>query len=124
MYVNLFVVVILFYLFIYVCRINQIRELSLEDVVLVLVGNKVDLSSTRVVSYDQAKDFAGSMGVEYFETSAKDNTNITQTFEHLVDLISDTMAATIEKNPDLVPRGVKPKPLESGEKKEGSGCGC
>lgn len=96
----------------------------MEDVVLVLVGNKVDLSSARVVSYDQAKELAASLGVEYFETSAKENTNITQTFEHLVDLISDTMAATIEKNPDLVPRGVKPKQLESGEKKEGGGCGC
>ncbi len=105
-------------------RINQIRELSLEDVVLVLVGNKVDLSQQRVVSFEQAKELATSLGVEYFETSAKENTNIIQTVEHLVDCISDTMAATIEKNPDLIPRGVKPRQVQENGDDRKSACGC
>ena len=96
----------------------------MEDVVLVLVGNKVDLSQQRVMSFEQAKELATSLGVEYFETSAKDNTNVTQTIEHLVDSISDTMAATIEKNPDLIPRGVKPRQVESDGNQKKSDCGC
>ncbi len=91
---------------------------------LVLVGNKVDLSQQRVVSFEQAQELATTLSVEYFETSAKDNTNVTQTVEHLVDSISDSMAATVEKNPHLLPRGVKPRKLEVEGDKAASGCAC
>ena len=112
------------YYLVFCYRISQIRELSLEDVVLVLVGNKVDLAQARVVTLEQAQELASSNGIEYFETSAKENTNVSQTIEYLVDAISDRMAAAIEKNPNLVPRGAKPKTADSDSKSGGSGCAC
>ena len=45
-------------------------------VVLVLVGNKTDLENDRVISYDQGKQFAQENNMLFFETSAKEGTNI------------------------------------------------
>lgn len=35
-------------------------------------------------------------GFEFFETSAKDNINVQQTFERLVDIICDKMSESLE----------------------------
>lgn len=43
--------------------------------------------------------FLSSKGFEFFETSAKDNINVKQTFECLVDVICEKMADSIENNP-------------------------
>ena len=53
-----------------------------------LVGNKSDLTSKRVVSFDAAKEFADNLGIEFLETSAKNATNVEQAFM--------TMAAQIK----------------------------
>jgi Ras-related protein Rab-1A len=37
----------------------------------ILVGNKIDLSSKRVVDYERAKEYAIQRGLRYIETSAK-----------------------------------------------------
>ena len=37
-----------------------------------LIGNKLDLSSEREVSFEAARQFAADHGFRYFETSAKD----------------------------------------------------
>ena len=42
-------------------------------------------------------DLAESMGVHYFETSAKDDINVKQTFETLIDLISEKMVEIVQK---------------------------
>ena len=68
-------------------RVSQIRDLSLEDSTVFLVGNKRDLTDNRVITSEQAMDLAQSLGVSYLETSAKDDTNLKQTFEGLVDAI-------------------------------------
>jgi len=51
-----------------------------ENVKMVLVGNKVDLSKKRVVEYTVAKDFADSKNLPYIETSAKENINVEEAF--------------------------------------------
>ena len=45
-----------------------------------LVGNKSDLTSKRAVSFDQAKEYADSLGIEFIETSAKNSTNVEKAF--------------------------------------------
>ena len=90
---------------------------------MVLVGNKSDLTESRVITKEQGEELAQSLGVEYFETSAKQDVNVKQTFETLVDLISEKMAESIEKNPNFVPRDVRPRQTEPKDVKS-SGCGC
>ncbi len=90
---------------------------------MVLVGNKCDLSSSRVVSSEQCMELAAQLGVMYFETSAKDDINVNETFEALVDAVSEKMAESIEKNPNFLPRGVRSR-QEDVQPQESSGCSC
>lgn len=41
------------------------------------------------------------VGFEFFETSAKENINVKQTFERLVDIICDKMSESLETNPTI-----------------------
>ena len=102
-------------------RASTIHDLSWENARVVLVGNKCDLSS-RVVTSEQGNEFAQSLGVMYFETSAKEDVNVKQTFESLVDTISEKMAETIEKNPKLLPQSSRPRDHEPPQEKGGCGC--
>ena len=54
---------------------------------ILLVGNKQDLEDERAVSYDDGKKLAESWGIEYIETSAKNNFNCKEAFERLAQKI-------------------------------------
>lgn len=88
-----------------------------------MVGNKSDLVDSRVVMPEQCRELAQSLGFQFFETSAKDGTNVKSTFEYLVDAISEKMAESIEKNPNFLPRGTRPRTLENSAQSSG-GCAC
>eukprot|EP01038_Epipyxis_sp_PR26KG_P006653 gene6653-9134_t len=60
--------------------LHEIDRYASENVNKLLVGNKSDLTSKRAVSYDQAKEFAESLGIEFIETSAKNSTNVEKAF--------------------------------------------
>eukprot|EP01126_Amoeba_proteus_P015297 TRINITY_DN16874_c0_g2_i2.p2 TRINITY_DN16874_c0_g2~~TRINITY_DN16874_c0_g2_i2.p2 ORF type:complete len:116 (+),score=12.02 TRINITY_DN16874_c0_g2_i2:491-838(+) len=70
---------------------NQIIKVKdTEEVPMVLVGNKADLQDKRQVSLSEAQSFAekGFRG-KYFESSAKDNRNISEVFEDLVRQVAE-----------------------------------
>jgi Ras-related protein Rab-1A len=58
------------------------KEFSEENIKMILIGNKFDL--TRVVPYEEAKSLAETLNIPYFETSAKENTGITEAIRKLV----------------------------------------
>jgi GTPase SAR1 family protein len=58
-----------------------ITEVALPDIILILVGNKVDLKNTRLISIEEGKQLAKDLGIYYMETSAKTNKNIEDVFE-------------------------------------------
>jgi len=60
--------------------LHEIDRYASENVNKLLVGNKSDLTSKREVSFDQAKEFADSLGIEFVETSAKNATNVEKAF--------------------------------------------
>ena len=47
---------------------------------VVLVGHKCDLNEKRKITSEQGKEFANENGWLFFETSAKENINVTETF--------------------------------------------
>ena len=53
---------------------------------LVLVGNKSDLDD-RVVEEVAAKQLAESLGIQYFETSAKTGKNVSEAVQSLLDQV-------------------------------------
>eukprot|EP01080_Neovahlkampfia_damariscottae_P005846 gene5846-9669_t len=54
-----------------------------NDFPFVVVGNKVDCDETRVISCDKATKWCNSQGFPYFETSAKEGTNVIEAFQVL-----------------------------------------
>lgn len=48
----------------------------MENVNKLLVGNKCDLTSKKVVTYDEGKELADCYGIQFIETSAKSSQNV------------------------------------------------
>ena len=46
----------------------------------ILIGNKYDMESERKVTIEQEKDFATQYGFKFFDTSAKESTNVSDAF--------------------------------------------
>lgn len=62
-------------------------ENVVPDKPYVIVGNKVDLKDERVVSRSEGEEYAASLGVSYYETSAKTGENLDEMFSKLVKSI-------------------------------------
>lgn len=60
--------------------IEDVREERGDDVVIMLVGNKMDLSDHRQVTKTEGEEKANKMGVMFMETSAKSGDNIKALF--------------------------------------------
>lgn len=61
--------------------VKQIKMHASSEVVKVLVGNKSDVSdSKREVTYDEGRNLALELGMQFYETSARDNINVTEMF--------------------------------------------
>lgn len=69
--------------------LHEIDRYASENVNKLLVGNKSDLTSKRAVSYDQAKEFADSLGIAFIETSAKSSTNVEKAFMTMASQIKE-----------------------------------
>ena len=69
---------------------EQIKENAPENSKLVLVGNKSDLGGKREIPIEEGQKFSEKNKVKFFETSAKDGTNVNSVFEMLTnDIIND-----------------------------------
>uniref|UniRef100_A0A672R4M9 RAB1B, member RAS onco family n=1 Tax=Sinocyclocheilus grahami TaxID=75366 RepID=A0A672R4M9_SINGR len=98
--------------------LQEIDRYASENVNKLLVGNKCDLTTKKVVDYTTAKEFADSLAIPFLETSAKNATNVEQAFM--------TMAAEIKKRmgPGATTGGDKPNlKIESTPVRQ-SGGGC
>jgi len=68
---------------------KEIDHYAAEGVNKLLVGNKSDLQSKRVVSYDEGKDLAETYGVKFVETSAKNSSNVEEAFNTMATEIRE-----------------------------------
>ena len=76
--------------------ISQIKESASENVIIYIVGNKIDKKWERKVSEKDGRKLADEYGFPFAETSAKDGININETFEDLVERI-DSVFPKLEK---------------------------
>mmetsp|Transcript_16807 Transcript_16807/g.18708 ORF Transcript_16807/g.18708 Transcript_16807/m.18708 type:complete len:120 (-) Transcript_16807:64-423(-) len=60
--------------------LNEIKKNGNESVPKIIVGNKADLDSQRLVSLEDGQNFAKEMGIPFMETSAKDDYNVESVF--------------------------------------------
>ncbi|CAB1420330.1 unnamed protein product [Pleuronectes platessa] len=75
---------------------TQIKTYSWDNAQVLLVGNKCDMEDERVVGGDRGRQLSEHLGFEFFEASAKDNINVKQTFERLVDIICEKMSESLD----------------------------
>lgn len=68
--------------------LEEIERYACENVNKLLVGNKCDLQTKKVVDTTTAMEYANQLGIPFLETSAKNATNVEQAFM--------TMAAEIK----------------------------
>ncbi|KAL5714607.1 protein-serine/threonine phosphatase [Ranunculus cassubicifolius] len=86
-----------------------------QDCIKMLVGNKVDKESERVVTRKEAIDFAREYGCLFTECSAKTRVKVEQCFEELVLKILDTPSLLAEGSSGGKVNIFKEKPPQSGE---------
>lgn len=70
-YINLYIIYVA-----HLSRVTQIKTYSWDNAQVILVGNKCDMEDERVISFERGKQLADQLGVEFFETSAKENVNV------------------------------------------------
>ena len=68
---------------------KEIKEVAPKDVLIALVGNKVDLK--REVNKNDVENFAEENNLIYYEISAKDGINVDFAFEKLAKVIIEKM---------------------------------
>lgn len=77
--------------------LQEIHRYACEGVNKLLVGNKSDLTSKKVVEYSTAKEFADSIGVSMLETSAKNATNVEQAFLTMAKEVKDRSVGSLQR---------------------------
>jgi len=98
--------------------LEEITRYAPDNVAKLIVGNKCDLESERVVKFEDGKQMAESFGIPFIETSAKSSTNVINAFME--------MSITIKKDfgiNDITNKNPNKQLLES-EKISYSGCEC
>ena len=65
--------------------LTEIKNNAEKDTGIILVGTNCDLEEERKVTYQEGKDFAESNKMKFIEVSAKNNINVKEAFETLVE---------------------------------------
>lgn len=66
---------------------QQLKSHSSDNVTIILVGNKCDLSDKREVSFEEGMEKAKTFGCAFFETSAKNSINVETAFTDLMKTV-------------------------------------
>ena len=72
--------------------IDDCKSQSPKTILMVLVGNKIDLDSERAVSFEEGEEFAKVNNMPFFETSAKLGTNIESIFVKSAEMIAQKIS--------------------------------
>jgi len=102
--------------------LNEVKQHARPDVQIVLIGHTVDLTEEIEVPYKEGKKYAESLGIAFFEASAKQLSGIRDMFQKLTGEMVKIVQAEIrqkeeEEEARLIAEGKK-KPSEKAPVKE------
>ena len=86
--------------------LKECKDMCFKDILIVLVGNKSDLEGRRAVSYEEGQKFAEDNQLLFFETSAKDGSNIQEIFTESATNLVDKIESG-QLNLDATDSGIK-----------------
>lgn len=75
--------------------LEEARQHSQNNMVIMLIGNKNDLEHRRAVSYDEGKAFADANNLIFMETSAKTAYNVEQAFINTAEKIHENIVSGV-----------------------------
>lgn len=83
--------------------IRNIEQHAADNVDKILIGNKCDMMSEKVVETSRGQALADEYGIKFFETSAKSNINVVEAFT----AIATDIKKRLMDNPNPTPAGGK-----------------
>jgi len=95
--------------------LDEVRQHSGGELVIMLVGNKCDLEERRAVTYEEGRKFAEENGLFFLETSAKTAENVDEAFLKTAQVIYDKIKKGV---PGLEPTSPREKSSDMGGKKQ------
>ncbi|WBW72317.1 Rab family GTPase Ryh1 [Schizosaccharomyces osmophilus] len=93
--------------------IEDVRAERGDDVIIVLVGNKTDLSDKRQVSQEEGEKKASELKIMHMETSAKAGYNVKQLFRKIAQMLPG-MENVETQSTQLIDVSIQPNENESG----------
>jgi len=102
--------------------IDDVRTERGSDVIIMLVGNKTDLSEKRQVSIDEGEKKARELNVMFIETSAKNGYNVKQLFRRVAAALPGMEVPDQKSDKDLIE--VKLDPASNVPNENENGCMC
>ena len=80
-----------------------------DEVLIIIAGNKADLTDHRKVTTEEGTKLAQSLNALFFETSAKEGTNVKTLFN---DLAKQLIGSDATDQEELTKKGIKLKHVE------------
>lgn len=75
--------------------LEEARQHSQSNMIIMLIGNKNDLEHRRAVSFEEGKAFAEANGLIFMETSAKTAFNVEQAFINTAEKIHENILSGV-----------------------------
>uniref|UniRef100_A0A7S2RB79 Uncharacterized protein n=1 Tax=Rhizochromulina marina TaxID=1034831 RepID=A0A7S2RB79_9STRA len=98
--------------------VSQIQQHADVHVNKILIGNKCDMEDQRMVSFDEGKKLAQEYGIQFFETSAKNDIEVDSGF---VAIAREVKNRLIADGPTAVRSGIH-NPSHQNNKSKGRAC--
>ena len=98
---------------------RNIEQHATENVQKILIGNKADAHDERVISETRAQELANEYGIKFFETSAKSDINV---YESFVTIAKDIVIANLKAAEQNNSNGVDLSKVN--KKNNEGGCAC
>nr|CAB3265381.1 ras-related protein Rab-6A-like [Phallusia mammillata] len=104
--------------------IDDVRTERGSDVIIMLVGNKTDLSDKRQVSIEEGERKAKELNVMFIETSAKTGYNVKQLFRRVAAALPGMENSPDKEKNDMDEVILERKPQTETTQSSESMCGC
>jgi len=103
--------------------LKEVNRYASEGTCKLLVGNKSDRTTDKVVTHEQAKEYADDLGIAFLETSAKSAQNVEEAF---LTMAGELIKQRVSRSSANENSGASRDKVDLGGKKRGqaglSGC--